>query len=266
MERGSNNRRLSIRAQKEAKDDEENEQEKKVNEEEKLEEKLEEKPEKEEPEGKNENEIAGDQVEEKEKLGEENDKEKYGHHDKLTSMDRLSEEYLSNLNLSPRRRNRITSPRLQEHQARKPAVHPIQLNRENNNDTNENTNNRMMDEDVSGISSRPNSPRFLDLKPSDKRMRIIQELLQTEETYVKKLGILINEIKIPLSNLSKSKKPMIQFSEIQSIFSVIEIIYNINAMLLNDLSARSNDWSPEQQIGDIFLYICPQFKVCLLLY
>lgn len=97
-------------------------------------------------------------------------------------------------------------------------------------------------------------------KANEKRKRVAFELLHTEETYVKKLGIMINEIKNSLTALSKGKKAMITQNDINAIFSVIEIIYNINAMLLADLTTRINSWHDQQLIGDIFSYMCPQFK------
>ncbi len=41
--------------------------------------------------------------------------------------------------------------------------------------------------------------------------------------------------------------------ELNSIISKVEYIINLNATLRDDLSARANNWSDRQRIGDIFV-------------
>ncbi len=41
--------------------------------------------------------------------------------------------------------------------------------------------------------------------------------------------------------------------ELNSIISKVEYIINLNTTLRDDLSARANNWSDRQRIGDIFV-------------
>lgn len=92
------------------------------------------------------------------------------------------------------------------------------------------------------------------------RRKVVLELLKTEETYVNSLEVLINDIKNPLTLLSYTKKALITNEEIQTIFSVIDIIYNYNFLFLEELKERVSCWNADSQVSDIFLFISHFFK------
>ncbi len=52
---------------------------------------------------------------------------------------------------------------------------------------------------------------------------------------------------------------IISQSDIKTIFSDIEIIYNANVKFLKDLDKKIAAWSPFQSIGDVFLEIVKAF-------
>eukprot|EP01102_Stenamoeba_stenopodia_P005953 TRINITY_DN1665_c0_g6_i1.p1 TRINITY_DN1665_c0_g6~~TRINITY_DN1665_c0_g6_i1.p1 ORF type:complete len:1297 (+),score=336.71 TRINITY_DN1665_c0_g6_i1:314-4204(+) len=85
------------------------------------------------------------------------------------------------------------------------------------------------------------------------RTNIAKEILSTEMSYVGGLKQLIWKFFKPLSNSATTRKPMINQTELKTIFSNIEVIYNYNSVLLEGLENRLKNWSATQRIGDIFI-------------
>ena len=107
-----------------------------------------------------------------------------------------------------------------------------------------------------------------------KRKKIVQEILQTEDTYVKVLDDLLNVGSISnrvdersTSHLPSSiqgyQRPLIAKAEtdelpnvtkaqMRSVFSNIEQLLPMNQHLLSEIQARVNSWHATQLIGDIF--------------
>lgn len=86
--------------------------------------------------------------------------------------------------------------------------------------------------------------------PSSKRDIIVNELLQSERTYVRALDVLVN---IYYKPLEKMVDKIITKQQIKSIFSNIQVIHNYNSWFLTQLEARINEWSSTQKLGDLIL-------------
>lgn len=61
-----------------------------------------------------------------------------------------------------------------------------------------------------------------------KRARVAKELLETEEFYVGSLEKMIHLYMKPLIEACKTENPIISKVQIQTIFSVIEVMTNLN--------------------------------------
>ncbi|KAJ3445160.1 faciogenital dysplasia protein [Anaeramoeba flamelloides] len=89
-----------------------------------------------------------------------------------------------------------------------------------------------------------------------KRKKIAMEILTTEETYVSYLTVLVHEYMGPL----KAQK-VIGNEELKSLFPGIEIIYQYNSKLLSQLQEKFEAYTPNTQIGPIFLTFSQFLKV-----
>ena len=94
-----------------------------------------------------------------------------------------------------------------------------------------------------------------------KRTYVIQELLNTEASYMQNLQIMIKKFQAPLLASLATPKPLLSEADIRTIFGSIEIIYNVNMVLLELLSAKMRNWSSRQTIGDVFVYMADWFRV-----
>ncbi|KAN0034796.1 hypothetical protein ACTFIV_001328 [Dictyostelium citrinum] len=89
------------------------------------------------------------------------------------------------------------------------------------------------------------------------REKVIQEILKTEEDYVKNLNICIKGYMEPLVS-----REVITKDQQKLIFSDIQIIYNFGNKFLDQLRNRcGNNWRVYQKISDLFLQISAFLKV-----
>lgn len=92
-------------------------------------------------------------------------------------------------------------------------------------------------------------------KSKEKRWHIAQELLKTEDTYVKGLrGVVIAYLR-PLQQVVGTEREVLTTSQIRTIFSEIEAILLMHeTQLLPQLKQKVNpeNWTQEQTIGDLF--------------
>ncbi|KAM9962511.1 hypothetical protein ACTFIR_005419 [Dictyostelium discoideum] len=89
------------------------------------------------------------------------------------------------------------------------------------------------------------------------REKVIQEILKTEEDYVKNLNICIKGYMEPLVS-----RDVITKDQQKLIFSDIQIIYNFGNKFLDQLRNRcGNNWRVYQKISDLFLQISAFLKV-----
>ena len=95
------------------------------------------------------------------------------------------------------------------------------------------------------------------------RMNIVSEIVNTEQTYVNDLEILIRIYLEPLSTRrNKKKKPIITKEQVRTLFSNIESILNLNRVLLADLIRQSELPPEEQRIGSSFnLIVCILYNI-----
>ncbi len=94
-----------------------------------------------------------------------------------------------------------------------------------------------------------------------KRARVAKELLETEQTYVNSLDMMIRLYMKPLLASARTADPIMPRSKVQTIFSVVEVMTNLNKVLLDDLKKRLDVWHVDQVLGDIFLTMGDYLKV-----
>eukprot|EP01117_Protostelium_nocturnum_P003411 TRINITY_DN1442_c0_g1_i1.p1 TRINITY_DN1442_c0_g1~~TRINITY_DN1442_c0_g1_i1.p1 ORF type:complete len:806 (+),score=343.01 TRINITY_DN1442_c0_g1_i1:243-2660(+) len=88
-----------------------------------------------------------------------------------------------------------------------------------------------------------------------------KEILSTEQVYVKYLGLCITLFIKPLKEAAHKKKPILEESQIKSIFSDLEMIYSFNSTLLAELTPIVEKWNAGQCLGNIFLKIMDYLKL-----
>ena len=81
----------------------------------------------------------------------------------------------------------------------------------------------------------------------------MRELFQTEQTYLRTLTILAEDLQRPLEEAVQIGRPIISESDIRSVFSSVGIIRNYNKYFLERLAPRVAGWEEHQQIGDVLL-------------
>ncbi|NXU36083.1 ARH38 factor, partial [Drymodes brunneopygia] len=83
-----------------------------------------------------------------------------------------------------------------------------------------------------------------------KRVKIIEELLQTEKGYISDLDLCIKEVIQPL------REKQIARLDVDGLFSNIELVHQLSAKLLSLLEEATTDVEPPMQIiGEVFLQI-----------
>ena len=101
------------------------------------------------------------------------------------------------------------------------------------------------------------------LKRRNKKAKLFEELLETEETYVQKIGGVTQIILEPLEwNAQVSPDPLLPKAMITEIFSNIKQLYALNKTLLHDLVERiRKNYHEYQKIGDVFLQLTPHLEL-----
>eukprot|EP00474_Spongospora_subterranea_P001508 CRZ01966.1 hypothetical protein [Spongospora subterranea] len=93
-------------------------------------------------------------------------------------------------------------------------------------------------------------------KESLKRTRLAQELLRSEQTYVKLIEVLTGMFVIPLESRIKELSPALA-----DLFRNAQVIAGLNRKFLDELSSRMDRWSECQKIGDVFLAFAPFLRM-----
>eukprot|EP01113_Clastostelium_recurvatum_P043250 TRINITY_DN7113_c0_g1_i2.p1 TRINITY_DN7113_c0_g1~~TRINITY_DN7113_c0_g1_i2.p1 ORF type:complete len:747 (-),score=191.64 TRINITY_DN7113_c0_g1_i2:56-2296(-) len=91
------------------------------------------------------------------------------------------------------------------------------------------------------------------------RTHIAREILTTEQSYLKGLDILVEVYQAPLREAPDKYK--ITHTDIQAIFSSVEILRNLHRELLKTIEGRLDKWHPNQRLGDVFCEMVPYFKM-----
>eukprot|EP01105_Mastigella_eilhardi_P004007 TRINITY_DN152_c0_g1_i1.p1 TRINITY_DN152_c0_g1~~TRINITY_DN152_c0_g1_i1.p1 ORF type:complete len:1455 (+),score=396.79 TRINITY_DN152_c0_g1_i1:32-4366(+) len=92
------------------------------------------------------------------------------------------------------------------------------------------------------------------------RLRVIQEVLSTEKTYVSLLEYLVKYYLAPLRDAIKEGDAIVNEKDMVIIFSNIEDVYKVNKALLKKLEPRVSSWTEESCLGDIFLQMGPSLS------
>lgn len=87
------------------------------------------------------------------------------------------------------------------------------------------------------------------------RYKKIQEIVETEQSYIDSLDLIYAYYYLPLKELIQCNDPMVTQEEMDLIFCGIEKIREKNRILLGMLHERLSQWHAEQLIGDIFIEI-----------
>ncbi|PRP81219.1 hypothetical protein PROFUN_02053 [Planoprotostelium fungivorum] len=86
------------------------------------------------------------------------------------------------------------------------------------------------------------------LSASQYRKKIVDEILDTENSYITSLNVMIEKYLNPLrTNLKFAKEPYLD------IFGNVEDIYKTNQVLFESLKVKTADWQEDTQIGDSFI-------------
>lgn len=84
------------------------------------------------------------------------------------------------------------------------------------------------------------------------RLRIVKELVEKEEEYVRDLKSVATLI-LRLRQAVDQEKPILTLDEILRLFANLDTIAKCHEDLLNAFRARMKEWTDNPNIGDIFL-------------
>ena len=93
------------------------------------------------------------------------------------------------------------------------------------------------------------------------REQAVKELIETEKTYVRLLGLTVTVYMDPLSQNGEYKK-LVTPKQHQVLFSDLKTILPFNDKFVKDLMGRHEKWNNNKsKIGDLFLDFCPYFRM-----
>lgn len=101
---------------------------------------------------------------------------------------------------------------------------------------------------------------------AERRMKILQELVATEQSYCDSLTVLISTYLNPLRLKAESADAILSPQQVKKVFSNLDILQQLHASFLVDLRARVHETSPETLqkpwvVGDLFLQFGPYLKL-----
>lgn len=82
-----------------------------------------------------------------------------------------------------------------------------------------------------------------------KRNEVVNEVIQTEKTYVQQLETLVNV----LINPALEKKIVEKYPVITEMFFQVKNFVTLHQELLKQLESKIASWSPASSVGDVFL-------------
>ncbi|KAJ3146348.1 Rho guanine nucleotide exchange factor (GEF) 17 [Geranomyces michiganensis] len=100
-----------------------------------------------------------------------------------------------------------------------------------------------------------------DYKRTKLRLMIVNEMLDTEASYVKGLLTIHKDFMIPLKEDMNSKSFPISRTDFDAIFRYVEDIMSFNQGLLDSLVGRVAFWHHKQLIGDVFIRAADSMKL-----
>uniref|UniRef100_A0A8C6QRP4 Epithelial cell transforming sequence 2 oncogene-like n=1 Tax=Nannospalax galili TaxID=1026970 RepID=A0A8C6QRP4_NANGA len=96
---------------------------------------------------------------------------------------------------------------------------------------------------------------------SDRRTRVVRELLESERQYVQVLGIVRDVYARPLRAALSSNRAILSAANIHIIFSDTLRILNLNREFLDNLRDRLQEWGPAHCVGEIFIKFGSQLNI-----
>jgi len=99
-------------------------------------------------------------------------------------------------------------------------------------------------------------------KKLKKRLKVVQEMIDTEQTYIIALRIMIEDYYTALIEAAETENlPGITKEDIRFIFSNVSHLLPIHQTLLESLQQRVAAWNDQQMVGDILLKMAPFFRL-----
>lgn len=94
-----------------------------------------------------------------------------------------------------------------------------------------------------------------------RREKIAKEVFETEEKYVSNLKVLLDVFVNPLNQAIIDHKPILSVDEMNTVFSVVQLIYNLHVSFLNKLRPIFAKWTWSSCIGSHFETLADRLKV-----
>eukprot|EP01105_Mastigella_eilhardi_P002739 TRINITY_DN1350_c3_g1_i1.p1 TRINITY_DN1350_c3_g1~~TRINITY_DN1350_c3_g1_i1.p1 ORF type:complete len:717 (+),score=185.48 TRINITY_DN1350_c3_g1_i1:47-2197(+) len=94
-------------------------------------------------------------------------------------------------------------------------------------------------------------------KIEEHRNRVVNEILSSEKTYVEQLECCVDVFLTPL----RGRPDVVAPDAVETIFSNIEAVLQVNHQLMADLEERLKDWGPTHLLGDLFLKLIPFLRI-----
>ncbi|XP_034239335.1 protein ECT2-like isoform X2 [Thrips palmi] len=91
------------------------------------------------------------------------------------------------------------------------------------------------------------------LKSLSPRQQVFHELVQTETNYVGILHTIMTLIKAPLEEMTDEEVPLLDNTELKTIFGHLPPIYELHSKMLQELSWANSHWADTTSIGNIIL-------------
>jgi hypothetical protein len=88
-----------------------------------------------------------------------------------------------------------------------------------------------------------------------KRNGIAKELLKTEENYVRRLTVLEDVFQRPLNEQCNSATPFVTRQDVRTLFGDIEVILGLNRVVLQEVTAKLQQWTSAALLGDVFVKV-----------
>ncbi|XP_017332547.1 epithelial cell-transforming sequence 2 oncogene-like isoform X2 [Ictalurus punctatus] len=98
------------------------------------------------------------------------------------------------------------------------------------------------------------------LGEADRRSGAFMELLNSEKAYVRLLQAIHSVFYIPLRAALDSNRAIISSANLVMLFNPMLDILEANKVFLQDLTERSEEWSPLQCVGDVFVRFCAKLR------
>jgi hypothetical protein len=98
-------------------------------------------------------------------------------------------------------------------------------------------------------------------KRTEHRSHVCQEILASEKSYVESLATMVEVYMTPMAQGVPGQVEKCDPLDVQTVFGDVEQILTINRELLTSLEERMKTFSVDTVIGDLFVKLCPFFKL-----